>query len=192
MIQSRRCNRAQQFWENIHSTCRLCAACVTLVNMPGFTHIWPFLFNHLRDWFRTVTRSSKEGVIAVLNMSHYIQRRVMFLSSITLMANPSSPAEVIRFFTIPSVIVLSEAYIVTANWLWHQIGKNNQCTLEWVHKEALRHSAIPCPSQTATPSHLQQLYILAGGLSLWSFPAVSSTNMYCRSGCQQIIPWHTF
>lgn len=60
--------------------------------------------------------------------------------------------------------------------------------VEQVHKEALRHSAIP--SQTATYRHMQQLYIPAGGLSLWSFPAVSYTDMYCRDGHKQIMPRH--
>lgn len=86
-----------------------------------------FLFNHVRDWFRTVTWSSKEGMIAVLNMSHYIQRRVMFLRSITLMANPSSPAEVIHFLLSHQSLCWVEAHIIIAKWLWHRIGKNNQC-----------------------------------------------------------------
>lgn len=83
------------------------------------------LFNHLKDWFCAVTRSSKEAMIAVLNMSHYIQRRVMFLTSIALMAEPSSPAEVIRFIISHRSSCWVEEH-VTAKWLWHRIGKNNQ------------------------------------------------------------------
>lgn len=60
--------------------------------------------------------------------------------------------------------------------------------VEGVHKEALRYGAIPF--QTATSHHIQQLYIPAGGLSLWSFPAVSSTDTYCRKECKQIMPRH--
>lgn len=59
-------------------------------------------------------------------------------------------------------------------------------TVEQVHKEALRHSAILF--QISHPS--QQLYIPAGGLPLWSFPAASSTGMYCRNRCKQIMPRH--
>lgn len=46
----------------------------------------------------------------------------MFLTGITLMANPSSPAEVIHFFYIPPVIVLSggthchRQMALTSNW----------------------------------------------------------------------------
>lgn len=50
----------------------------------------------------------------------------MFLTGITLMANPSSPAEVIHFFMSHQSLCWVEAHIVTAKWLWHQIGKNNQ------------------------------------------------------------------
>lgn len=50
----------------------------------------------------------------------------MFLTSITLMANPSSPTEVIHFIISHQSSCWVEAH-ATAKWLWHQIGKNHQC-----------------------------------------------------------------
>lgn len=60
--------------------------------------------------------------------------------------------------------------------------------VEQVHKDALRCSAILF--QTATSHHIQQLYIPVGGLSLWSFTAVSSADMYCGNRCKQIMLRH--
>lgn len=52
----------------------------------------------------------------------------MFLTSITLVANPSSPAEVIRFFTILSVIVLSGGtHCHPPNGSDIKLAKNNHC-----------------------------------------------------------------
>ena len=55
------------------------------------------LFNHREDGFHTVTLGSKEGMIAVLNMSHYIQGKVMSLSATRVM---TSTLEVIRFYSV--------------------------------------------------------------------------------------------
>lgn len=159
------------------------------------------LFNHLKDWFCAVTQSSEEVMIAVLNMSHYIQRRVMFLTSIALMAEPSSPAEVSHFIISHQSSCWVEAH-VTAKWLWHRIGKNNQHPLssDYINGQELAKFShadgsecwllLDTCTKTQTAAYTWAVHPSRLPFPLWSFPAVSSTDVYCRNRCKQIMLRH--
>lgn len=107
------------------------AADVTLVNTLSPTHIWPFLFNHLRDWFRWVTSSSKEGDDCCFKYVSLYTEEGNVLHKHNSDGRPFLPCGGDSFFNVPSVIVLSGGthhrlqMALTSDW-----RKNNRC-LSW-------------------------------------------------------------
>lgn len=121
------------FKPHIHSTWGLCVCrvCVTLVNAFSLTHIWPFFSITWRIESARWPRGSKEAMIAVLNMSHYIQRSVMFHTCIGLMAETFLPCRGDSFSNIPISHHAEWRRASLPNGTDIKMGKNSS---RWSHK----------------------------------------------------------
>ena len=135
----------------------------------------------------------------------------MFLTSITLMANPSSPLEVIHFLLPHQSLGWVEAHILTTKWLWHQISTNHHRlasggyiftseisarTVEGLNVGYSWTSALGSCETSCNPLSWSKTAIHPGRRSLpvklssCVLKQILYTDMHCSYACKQMMQWH--